>query len=344
MKNPNGYGSVYKLSGNRRRPWVARAPGRRDGMQMRQDIIGYYATRKEALLALSEYHIDPPAVKADMTLLQLREEWKAVKYQTLNKSTIDSYNASWNNLEHLYHRKVADIRTGEFQAIIDNLDASYSKLHQIKVLCTQLESYAMQNDIINKNYASYIVLPKNDTPTKEAFSDLEVKKIEEAAAVGVPYADLILILIYTGWRISEFLELTPFAYDPLEQTLRGGLKTDAGKNRLVPIHPKIQPYVDKWVKKNGPTIFCRKKENGELIPFTANYFRKSCFYPTLEKIGVRQLTPHATRHTFITMEHRAGADRLTVKRIVGHASGDVTDKIYTHVEIQQLREAVEKLA
>ncbi len=76
-----------------------------------------------------------------------------------------------------------------------------------------------------------------------------------------------------------------------------------------------------------------------------NYFREYCYYPTLEQLSVRKLTPHATRHTFISMEHRAGADKLSVKqRIVGHASGDVPDKIYTHVELEELRKAVEKLA
>ena len=351
MKNPNGYGTVYKLSGHRRKPWCAVGPAKRDGSRMKREIIGYFETRKDAMLALSQWHIAPPAAKADMTLRDLREEWMLVKYQNLDKSTRDGYNAAWKNLVSLYDRRVADIRTGEFQTIIDGLSASYSKLHQIKVLCTQLENYAMQNDVINKNYASYMVLPKNDTPQKEAFTDLEVKKIEKGAADGVPYADLILILCYTGWRITEFLELTPFSYDPVECTLRGGLKTDAGRNRIVPIHPKIQPYVDRWLAKGGPTIFCREKTVGkqgnkhiELIPYTANYFRDRCYYPALEQLGVRKLTPHATRHTFVSMEHRAGADKLTVKRIVGHASGDVTDKIYTHVEIDELRKAVEMLA
>ena len=351
MKNPNGYGTVYKLSGHRRKPWCAAGPAKRDGSRMKRDVIGYFESRKEAMLALSQWHIAPPAAKAEMTLQELRDEWKAVKYQPLDKSTKDGYNAAWKNLAPLYDRRVADIRTGEFQAIIDGLNASYSKLHQIKVLCTQLESYAMQNDIINKNYASFIVLPKNDTPKKEAFTDLEVKKIEKGAANGIPYADLILILCYTGWRITEFLELTPFSYDPVERTLRGGLKTDAGRNRIVPIHPKIQPYVDRWLAKGGSTIFCREKAIGkqgnkhtELIPYTSNYFREYCYYPALEQLGVRKLTPHATRHTFISMEHRAGADKLTVKRIVGHASGDVTDKVYTHVEIEELRKAVELLA
>lgn len=343
MKNPNGYGSVYKLSGKRRKPWVAVQPAQRDGMRLKREPIGYYASRKEALIALSEWHISPPATKSDMTFSEIYDEWSETKFTVLSKSSKDGYSAAWKNLEPLYQRKIKDIRTGEFQAIIDKTQGSYSKLRKIQVLCSQLEEYAMQNDIINKNYAAFLVLPKNETKPKEAFTDLEVLKIAEAAENNVPYADMILILIYTGWRITEFLELTQFSYDPEEKTLRGGLKTDAGKNRLVPLHPKIQPYVEKWVSKKGPTIFCR--DNGsELVPFTTNYFRKFCYYPALEEIGVRKLPPHATRHTFISMEHRAGADQLTVKRIVGHASGDVTDKIYTHVEIEELRKAVELLA
>ena len=65
MKLPNGFGSVYKLSGNRRNPYVAKKTkgweidpitGKSKQLYI---TVGYYPTRKEALTALAEYNKDP---------------------------------------------------------------------------------------------------------------------------------------------------------------------------------------------------------------------------------------------------------------------------------------------
>lgn len=74
----------------------------------------------------------------------------------------------------------------------------------------------------------------------------------------VPYADYIYAMCYLNFRVSEFLELTSEQYKVSENGipyLIGGKKTDAGKDRIVPIHPKIQDIVKKCVDKGGETIF-----------------------------------------------------------------------------------------
>lgn len=67
-------------------------------------------------------------------------------------------------------------------------------------------------------------------------------------------------MCYTGFRIAEFLELTSFSYDSISKTLRGGKKTAAGKNRIVPIHPKIQPIIENWISKKGKLFFVKMME------------------------------------------------------------------------------------
>ncbi|GHV33063.1 hypothetical protein FACS18949_06050 [Clostridia bacterium] len=259
MKLPNGSGTVYKLSdARRRRPWVARAPATRDeiGDLNKRTIIGYYATQPEARAALVEF-VKHPVSKPDMTLGELYAEWSAGHYQTIGKSMTDCY--------------------------------------KDKALMSQLMDYAVQNDIIDRNYASFVRLPRMEQVKKDAFNDIEVAKIKKAASATVPYADLALIMCYTGFRIGEFLTLTQFSYDAAARVFTGGSKTEAGRDRVVPIHSDIAQYVDNWVNRGGDVIFCRP--NGK--KWSDKHFRDSVWYPTLECVGVRRLTPHATRHPYV---------------------------------------------
>lgn len=278
-----------------------------------------------------------------MTLQQLKEEFfQSQRFKNISKQTQDNYKAAWNHIAPLGEYKVKDIRTAHYQAIIDKCaekGKSLSSLQKIKILAGLLCDYAVQNDILNKNYATFIVLPKAEQKEKIPFSELDLKKIEQAAEEGILYADLIFILCYTGWRINEFLSLTRFSYDREKKMLTGGLKTDSGKNRVVPVSPKIEPYLQKWIDKGGETIICREV-NGKLVKVTDNFFRNEWYYPTLEKLELPRLTPHATRHTFASLLHKKGADKWDIQRLMGHSSLDVTNKVYTHVDIEQLQNAV----
>lgn len=344
MKNPNGYGSITKLKGNRRKPFIARAPTRFDkhGNETRP-IIGYFVKREEALRALAEFN-KAPATKINITLEQLYLEWKETRdFTQISRDTQNNYTAAWNKRLHvLKSQKVKDIRTGQLQAIIDNAEIaglSHSSMTKDKALMTLLFNYALENDIVHKNYAKFVTLPAADnTDTRDAYSDIEIATIEKAAKK-IPFADCILMLCYTGFRIQEFLTLTPFSYDRINKTLTGGMKTPTGKNRTIPIHPKIQKYVDKWISKNGKTLIC--KDDGS--PYKVKYFREECYYSAIEQIdGVRRLSPHCCRHTFATMCHRAGVDPIEVRKLMGHKKYSMTAH-YTHTDLERLKNAVNAL-
>lgn len=350
MRNPNGYGTVKKLSGKRRKPFAALTPAHYvpGELKMKREIIGYFEKRSDAMAALGAWHQNPdsvlkPVAANEMNLLQLKNEFfESQRFKNISRQTQDNYRAAWKHLAPLCEYKVKDLRTAFYQSIIDQCaekGMSQSSLQKIKILAGLLCDYAVQNDIVSKNYASFIVLPKAEHKEKTPFSDLDLAKIERAAEDGIMYADLILILCYTGWRINEFLSLTKFNYDEKNKTLTGGLKTEAGKNRVVPVSPKIEPYLQKWIKKGGETIVCRE-EGDKLVKVTAAYFRQNWYYPTLEKLGLPKLTPHATRHTFASMLHKKGADNWDIQRLMGHSSLEVTNKVYTHVDIEQLKDAV----
>ena len=349
MKNPNGYGTIRKLSGNRRKPWAVLAPMTDNGylLEKQRKLIGCYATRAEAMAALGAWHktphLDVPATDENITLAQLCAEYKKLqKFKNLSRQTQDNYNAAWKKLSELGKYKVKDLRAAHFQTVIDTAyqsGLSVSSLQKIKLFASLLCDYAVQSDIVLKNYASFVTLPKAETKEKVPFSDLDLQKLETAAENGFMYADLILIMCYTGWRINEFLSLTQFSWNSANHTLTGGEKTEAGKNRVVPVSDKVMPYLQKWLDKNGPTIICREQENN-LVPVTAKYFREKWYYPTLEALSLPRLTPHATRHTFASMLHRNGADKWDIQRLMGHSSEVVTNKVYTHVDIAQLQKAV----
>ena len=338
MKNPNGYGSITKLCGNRRRPFLVRTAAIYDdeGKALRE-IIGYYEKHREAILALAEYN-KAPTKNINMTLEELCENWKKTRaFTRLNVNTQNNYNAAWKKrVSVLKDIKVRDIETEDLQEIIDEAeenDNSRSSMEKDKALMTILFDYAQQKNIVLQNYAKFVILPTlGDKKERDAFTDIELTKIEQFKE---PYAELILVMCYTGFRIKEFLTLTPFSYDQLNQTLTGGMKTEAGKDRVIPLHQKIIPIVRKWASKKGEALFCQ--ENGK--EFSTGRFRTKFYYPTLEKIGVRKLTPHCTRHTFATLLHNAGVEPIEIQYLMGHAKYAQSVK-YTHTQMDRLKSAV----
>lgn len=339
MKNPNGYGSVYRLPGNRRRPFVARVTAGWDGEKQLFHTLGYFEKRQDAMAALAEYH-NNPMPKATITLSKMYDEWARQKYKSgISKSMVQCYKAAWNYLASQGHVTMREMRTAHMQEVIDQCHEagmSKSSLQKIRTLCSQLYIHALANDIAVKDYSAFITLPKMEDVEKDRFSDLEVKKIADSK---LPWADTILILIYTGFRINELLGLTRFGVNLKLKVLVGGIKTEAGKDRVVPIHPRILPLVEEWYSKGGDYLICNEK--GKRL--SARKYREDIYRPTLEKIGVRVLDPHACRHTCASLLHAAGADTKSIQEILGHASYAITADTYTHVDVKKLHEAIQKI-
>lgn len=342
MKNPNGQGTVYKLSGKRRNPWIARVTiGWTEDKKQIYQTIGYFKTKREGLDALALHRVNPISPKSDLTLGEIYEEWSSTKYDKLSADTVYGYKAAWYPLERYSKLKFKDLRTLHIQSIIDDLhkaNKSKSAMEKVRTLCNLLYKYAMQNDIVDKNYAEFIEMPKTKKKEKEIFTDLEIKKLEELAATD-PWANTILILIFTGMRISELLTLNRFNIDIDDMVIRGGIKTDAGKDRIIPIHSKIQPYIKEWYMQNKDTVIF--KDDGKKI--SPEYYRIYFYYPALEKAGVRKLTPHSCRHTFASLMARAQVDPLYIQKLIGHSDYNTTANIYTHPEIQELKKAIESI-
>ena len=370
-KRPNGTGTVYLRKDKKTKPYAAAsfATGKRV-------YLGTFNTRAEALAALLE-HESNPITKYNITFEQLHSEWQDIAYRSLGVSVKQNYDAAWIKMKPLYKRKFRDVRTGEMQAIIDYYEAphhevgnggqlkyldrngkgtytvtdtpkineglKHSALHKIKCLLTSMYTYAMQNDIVNKNYAEFIQLPKKNESSRSRFTDLQLLQLKQSIGI-IPYADYIYALCYLNFRVSEFLELTPESYhvsDTGIPLLIGGKKTEAGTNRIVPIHPNITAIINERLSANGETLF----SDIEGHAMTPDHFRKYCFYPAIRSLNMpNDLTPHSCRRTFSTRMSAAGARPEDIIALMGHTNFDVDINHYINQETDTLYQAILCLA
>lgn len=351
MKRANGTGSVVKLSGKRRRPYAVKVSQTDSHGQIAQKILSYHERAAEAQQALAEFNrlraagAAPRVDKLDLTLQEVYDGWSDRAYHKLQPASVASHKAAWNKRVSRYaDHKMRSITLDDWQAILDEDEdsgRSQSLINNDAFLIKALGAYAMERDIIAKDYSAYLDIPSVDVKNpRSALTDLHLARLWDLAAAGVPWADTVLMLCYTGFRISEFLSLSRFSYHPEQGGyLQGGMKTDAGKNRIVPVHPRIKPYLTHWLQKGGVTIICC--EDGS--PISGDLYREH-FASVMQAIGAEGVTPHWCRHTFATRLHAAKADPLVTKWLLGHStSGDITAH-YTHQTLDQLTEAVRLLA
>jgi integrase len=331
MKKPNGYGSVYKLKGRRRRPWVVKRTVGFDDNGRQRFSYEFFATQKEANEALALQNAGLLPQRQKLSLEQVYQEWKTRHYPRLKAGTARGYEIAWQRFYPLHQKFFQDIRTVHLQDIVDAYDGSLSGKQKIKVLATSLYKFAQENDLITKNYAAYIRLPKDaGAKEKQAFTEAEIA-VMESRVEAIPHLDALLILIYTGLRVGEFLALTTANINLEESYIQvGEAKTRAGTGRFIPLHPRIIPFVRKYfIEQEG-------------VGYEVSYFRKLC-RRALEAAGVRPLTLHECRHTAATRWAKAGLSPLTIQRFMGHRSYTTTADVYTHMDMEHLRLEMEKV-
>lgn len=333
-RNPNHYGSVVKLSGNRRRPFMVRSGvyGYTDQGYPIFDIIGYTATREEGNILLAEFNRNPWDVdKAKITLKELFELWKEKKAPKLGVSNRASLCSAFNHCSKLVNRPYKSIKAYEMQETIDECGRGYSTQGAIKNLWGHLDRFALELDVINRCYSDLLTSAPIPPTSREPFSTAEVETLWKHQAD--PWVDSVLILTYSGWRISELLALKPEDIDLTKGTMIGGTKTKAGKNRVVPIHSRIRPFIEARLAEGGPRLI---SYNGK--PCSQTQYR--VFWADIMKALKMDHTPHECRHTFETRLDGAGANRKCVDMLMGHASKDVGNRVYNHKSLDELKATV----
>lgn len=352
MKMPNGYGSVTKLKGNRRKPWAIRITitidvtnGKDHTTAKRSKYLGYYETKDEALNALADYNSHPYNMDANkITFAEVFEKWSAEKYPKISQSNVNGYNAAYKCCDSIDRLKFKDIRKSHLQNVIDTCGKNYPTLKKVKMLFNQLFRFAMENDLCSKNYAQFVDIQQYselnpDARSRKPFTADEVNLLWSLKD-GSPYITVILMLIYSGCRISELLELKKADVHLDERWFRiRHAKTKAGI-RQVPIAQKVLPFFQHWMNTAPECDALLSTPEGK--PFLYRNFYDAYWSALMDQLSMDH-KPHDTRHTCITMMNNAGIPEKLQKRIVGHAGQGVTDAVYTHYTMQQMIEAIDKI-
>lgn len=336
MKNPNGYGSVVRLSGNQRKPWCARkTAGWNEKGYPIYKCIGYYAEREEAMIALAEYNYNPYDIDlSKITLKELFEKWSARDFPKMNKSTANGHKAAFKHASALHNMPYKSIKAYQMQEVIDNCGLSYSTKGSIRTLFGCLDKFALELDIIVKCNSSLISAPAAPESSKIPFSEEEIKKVWKIA--DQEWVDSILFFLYTGFRISEMNSIQCSDVDLNKMTIKGGNKTKAGKNRIVPIHPKIESFVRSRIAQGNQYLF--SYEGSKMS--TSQYYS---IWNNLMKQLKMEHTPHECRHTFRSRLDSAGANKKCIDLLMGHKSKDVGERVYTHKTLDELKDTINLL-
>lgn len=362
MRLPNGFGNVSKLSGKRRNPWRARKTSGwildSETQKLKQIYItiGYFPTRQEALQALSDYNKNPYDLDANnITFAEVYDKWAVKKFEEISQSNISGYKASYKLCQAIYDMKFSDLKLTHLQSIVDNSGKSFPTLKKLKILFNQLFDYAVMNEIItkDKHIVEYLNIGKEEKSTKHyRFTDAEVDALWNWSS-GNEYVQLILMLIYSGVRPGELFN-TKCADVNLEEkyfTIQKGKTVNAA--RKVPIHDRTLPFFRHWVNKGNEYLITNL--NGTKFKFDVNHsaYTDPYWTPVLADIGILKYTnaygeischsPDDTRHTFTTMWKEKKLDEAMRRKIQGHSGKGIGEMVYTHFELEKLREELNKL-
>lgn len=344
-RRANGTGSVYKMSGARAKPWRAVA-----SVNGKRVPIGCYTTQTDALKALAAYEPPTSSIHADMTIREVYEAWGDVKRDTLSASAWTTYESAWKRMEPLADMNIASVKTADYQIVIDRMKKTMSRssCEKFRNLASQLCQWAMQNDLIDKNYAEFLVLPENKkTSDREYFTEDEISRLWEAS--GNLSARIVLIMIYTGMRINELFSLRvedvhldeEIAPGRTASYVIGGEKTEAGRNRVIVLHSRILPFVREWLGERGRVYLVERYGSHTMID--DHNFRKRDYYPLLDSLGIPHISPHKARHTFASRGAKAGISPTVLQNLIGHEKYETTANYYTHVDLVQLVDGIEMI-
>lgn len=337
-RRPKGSGSItfYKARVSSGKPYIARDTKKR--------YLGAFASRSEAVIFLDRWKAEQDVNPlASYTLEQVYEAWSEDHYKTISKSAISQNTSAFEKASNLHYVPIKVLKTADYQAIVTKLaneGKSLSLCQKQKQFFSMLCKWAMANDIIQQNYADFIkITAKEKDPAKNdrVFTLSEIEKIESFVTdlrLGRT-AKITMMLIYSGFRINELLYLRQENVNLKTGIMIGGEKTAAGRNRHVPIHPKVRPYIEEFMRIPGTYLI--QSSNGS--PLSNDSFGKS-YKSLMSKCGISGVKVHTTRHTTSTLLLSSGVSPNVVKAILGHASISTTVDVYDHPSDKLLTDGI----
>ena len=317
-------------------------------------VVIYGKTQKEVKEKVKQYQRDKEdGLKIDRKLTF--SAWADTWFESLSgveESTKEGYRYTARKLkEHFGKRKLVDIRPLDVENYIHEMQQnglSDSYIAKLRGMLFQIMNKAAANDLIRKNPVQYAEKSKSVNPPKEkeAFTAEEVRLLMEK----LPENRLgwsIRLMLGTGMRGQELLALQKehIEEDGSVIHIRQAVKLVKGKTTIGPPKSKSSTRdipVPAGLRKYAVAL---RSAGGDFVwegaipgqPYDARHFRDH-FKSALKAIpGVRVLTPHSCRHTYVTQMQALGVDLQTIQSIAGHADLDMTEH-YLHVQ-QSVKEA-----
>lgn len=342
-RRPKGSGSVYKLGGARSKPYVAVVPDK----EKKRVAIGTYSTPGEAIQALDAYNAQhTPAARLRYTFADVYEKWREQpKFARLSQDMVKGYELAYKKAAPLYSRQMRDLKTEDYQKIIDQMiesGLSRSSCEKERTLFSQLCEWAMAQDIINKNYASLLQLPASAGKAERTLTAAEIERIsgyQDDPKFGQT-AKIAMALLYTGMRIDELLSMRCDDVHLKERYMQGGEKTEAGKNRIIPILDPIYKIIAFWMLDSGCEWLIPSKNGTKLDK--RNVATK--FRLLMQECQIEGVHPHTLRHTASSKMVECGLEKTAVQAILGHKNFSTTaNKYVSHNDPAYLLREMEKM-
>lgn len=342
MKNPNGAGTVYKLNGNRRKPWVAvkTVKWEMTDNKVRQIkvTIGTFTTKNEAITALGNFDVTKDiTAKNVITFKEIYEKWWERNKMKFSLQTVKVYESMYNkHLSKLDDKDFKSLKYKDLEEFVDTINAK-SSLKTVVAILKNVYIYAIKLEIVSIDYSAYIELEQGERKIqRKTFSKKDIDILWENSSDR--WAAITLILLYTGVRVNELLALDRSNIEENLKYFKTGSKTEAGKDRIIPIHKKIKPLFEKLLEDG-----CRRfivDDEKRLVTYQTyrNRFKKM-----IETLGLETHTIHDTRHTFISRMDSLDVNKVALIKLVGHSDRRTSEKTYTHKTVNELEEAIETL-
>ena len=304
---------IQKLKHATKRPYVV------------YSVLGYYSTYDEAIDVLNNS-------RQSLSLHQVYDMWLPSHAKSVIRNTLNNYGSAFAHLVSIHDVAMSDITYLQLQSIIDHMlstGLSYSSCKKVRTLISQLFDYAIINGWCTTNYAKFLNLGHNK-PVRP-HKPFTTQAINRLWRLESPLHDIPLILLYTGMRASELINLKARDVNRKQRTIKiTSAKTKSGI-RTIPIHHRIWSIIERRLH----TIY--------VIQECRTYSSLSREFDKAMKAINAKYTTHDCRHTFATRLDNEGANYNAKRLLLGHASGNVTDGVYTHKSLGQLRKAIRLL-
>ena len=291
----------------------------------------------------------------DIRFDEWAERWFEQHKENVTPTTAEGYRYTLRILtDHFGRRKLSEIKAMDIELFLRQLrkeGRSDSALAQCRGMLFQIFKKAVANDYLLKNPVEFAEKMRKGPPKrKEAFTADEVRYLME----NLPENKIgwsIRLLLATGMRTQELLGLEPrhIAKDgstiTIEQALvriKGTVAIGTPKSfdsyRTIPVPPFVQ-YCARELRNTADKFVWNSPKIPDQ-PCNPSHFSTQ-FQKALENMeGVRVLTPHCCRHTYVSQMQALGVSVETIQSIVGHADMDMT-RHYLHVQESIRQEAVD---